>query len=75
MVPLGPFFYIHYRKIFRRTRNTEAGLGNKFPKDGNLFLYTFIDELLSEFFSISKCVFGSAWDVWFLLDAEAFYIS
>ena len=46
MVPLGPFFYIHYRKIFRRTPNTEAGLGDKFPKDGHLFLYTFIDELL-----------------------------
>ena len=47
MVSLGPFFYIHYRKIFRRTPNTEAGLGDKFPKDGHLFLYTFIDELLS----------------------------
>ena len=30
MVSLGPFFYIHYRKIFRWTPNTETGLGDKF---------------------------------------------
>jgi len=75
MVSLGPFFYIYYRKIFRWSPNTEAGLGDKFPKDGDLFLYTIIDELLSEFFFISKCVSGSAWDVWVLLDVETFCIS
>ena len=75
MVSLGSFFYIHYRKIFRRTSNTEAGLVINFQKTRHLFFILLFDELLSEFFSIGKCVFGSAWDVWVLLDAETFCIS
>ena len=69
MVPLGPFYRIYHRAFSGRPPNTEVSLGNKFLKDGHIFLYTILNVLLSKLFFSCKRVFSLARDVWFLLDA------
>ena len=69
MVPLGPFHRIYHRALSGRPPITEVSLGNKFPKDRHIFLYTALNVLLSKLFFSRKRVFSLARDVRFLLDA------